>query len=739
MNIRKYYIITGMIFILVLVILLTALFYAVLIQQRLKTHTIDRQLNMDLSMELFNSSEELTRFARLFVITGKPVYRDMYYEVLDIRNGTVPRPENYSPAYWYLHDESFSSLQLERTTMRIPLNEQIMKGIDSNEEKALLVLSQKNSDHLVLMEERAFAIMKEVLNDNYKTSNPVKESKQARAVKLLFSKEYNAEKEMIMKPIQQFIQLQRNRTNDDIDYLETKLLYILIVVILGVLCSVLFIIYWIKNSIKMIYNPLSRLHYQLDSIIKGEYKSRCYNLPNNEIGFLGEHFNEIADQLEADQQKHHEAEALLRKSEENIRLLVDSAAEAMFGIDMDGKCTFANSVCVKLLGYDCAEDLIGKNIHNLMHHTSVTGEHINLDECKINQAFKHNKKIHADDDIFFRKNGSYFEVEYWSYPLITESEVTGAVVTFIDNTEKKRVHNNIRNEVNQLKTILQVSRVGTWEYDLETGIIKVNSAFREILGYSRPEMDSLRIKDFYSLIHSDDIEQLRIRFNKNYYSNNGKFHLEFRMKHNTAGWVWILGCGTLVCNWKTTKKHVITGTITDITLRKKEEEKILYMANHDALTGLPNRRSVKEKFVLLSALAQRRESKIGVFFIDLDKFKPVNDTYGHEFGDEVLRVIGARLKGIIRKSDMVSRLGGDEFVLLVNDLNDSDNHIVLKNKLINTISEVILYKGAEMRVEASIGCAVYPDDGKSFEELVEYADNSMYHDKKSKNYGATSR
>ncbi len=731
MSIRKYYILTGVIFISVLLAILATLLYAVFIQQQLNAGIMKRQNALDNSMELFHSSEELTRFARLYVITGNPIFKDMYYEVLDIRNGKVARPVDYSPAYWYLHDDSFSSPNLERTDNFRPLNSQIINSAASQEEKDLLILSQKNSDQLVLMEEEAFAMMSGLSRQSESGDVFTYLPKQAQAIKLLFSKEYNFEKQRIMKPIQKFIKLQRERVDSDVIFLETKLLCILIVAICGVVFWVGLTVFWIKKSIIMIHNPLNRMHLQINSLIDGDYSSRCDNLPNNEIGFLGEHFNEMADQLEADIQKHREAELILRKSEDNIRSLVDSSAEAVFGLDMEGKCTFANAVCVKLLGYDCAEDFIGKNIHDLIHHTSVSGKHIDFNECKINKAFKHNRKIHVADDVFFRKNGTYFEVEYWSYPLITESEITGAVVTFIDITKSKKVQNHIKDEIYHLKTILQVSRVGTWEYHIETGVVKVNNEFREILEYTLAEMDSIRIEDFYSLIHNEDIEKVKIILNENYYRASHDFHQEFRIRNKNAEWVWVLGCGTLVCNWKNKKMHVITGTITDITLRKNEEERVRYLADHDALTDLPNRRYIQEKFVLLESLAQRHKSKMAIFFIDLYKFKPVNDKYGHDFGDEVLRVVGARLKNIMRKSDIVARLGGDEFIVLSNDLKDINNLAVLKGKLVNVISEVIIFKGAEIRVGASIGTAVYPDNGQSFEVLVDYADNSMYIDKQS--------
>ena len=131
------------------------------------------------------------------------------------------------------------------------------------------------------------------------------------------------------------------------------------------------------------------------------------------------------------------AESELVYSEQKARLLLNSTAEAIYGLDYDGNCTFCNPSCVKMLGYDSAEELIGKVMHDLIHHTRPDGSPRPAADCPIHTTFRQGQKTHTDDDIMWRMDGTSFPVEYWSYPIQTGGEVVGTVVTFLDITERK--------------------------------------------------------------------------------------------------------------------------------------------------------------------------------------------------------------------------------------------------------------------------------------------------------------
>jgi diguanylate cyclase (GGDEF)-like protein/PAS domain S-box-containing protein len=171
------------------------------------------------------------------------------------------------------------------------------------------------------------------------------------------------------------------------------------------------------------------------------------------------------------------------------------------------------------------------------------------------------------------------------------------------------------------------------------------------------------------------------------------------------------------------------GVSRDVTPRKQAEERIQYLATHDSLTGLPNRVMFAELLNHVLALSRRNQRKFAVLFIDLDRFKFINDSLGHEAGDALLREVAKRLKESLRASDIVARLGGDEFVMLLQDLHSSEQAGVIARKLLSAVIKPIELNGQECRVTASIGISVFPDDALDESSLMMHADIAMYHAK----------
>jgi PAS domain S-box-containing protein len=142
--------------------------------------------------------------------------------------------------------------------------------------------------------------------------------------------------------------------------------------------------------------------------------------------------------------EEQDAQEALRQADELIRLLLDSTAEGIYGIDLDGNCTFANPACARLLGFESVDDLLGRQMHKLIHHTRVNGKPYPVDECRIYQAFRKGEGTHVDDEVMFCADGRPFPAEYWSYPMFRDDELVGCVVTFVDITERRRVEDELR-------------------------------------------------------------------------------------------------------------------------------------------------------------------------------------------------------------------------------------------------------------------------------------------------------
>jgi diguanylate cyclase (GGDEF)-like protein len=168
------------------------------------------------------------------------------------------------------------------------------------------------------------------------------------------------------------------------------------------------------------------------------------------------------------------------------------------------------------------------------------------------------------------------------------------------------------------------------------------------------------------------------------------------------------------------------GVFNDISSHKANEERLKFLATHDPLTGLPNRGEFERFCREAMARARRRGLRVAVLYVDLDNFKPVNDTYGHAIGDELLKTIGDRMKQAVRETDTVARIGGDEFSVLLADIEDMSSSYIVACKLLDALSQPVATRRGAHLVGASIGVSTYPDDGNDPQTLLRLADAAMY-------------
>lgn len=294
------------------------------------------------------------------------------------------------------------------------------------------------------------------------------------------------------------------------------------------------------------------------------------------------------------------AEKALQASREHLHTMMNAITEGLYGVDMQGCCTFVNAAFLRILGYEHEDEVLGKHVHTLIHHSHADGSPYPAQSCHMYQAFKIGGMVHCDNEVFWRKNGVAVPVEYWSHPILRHGAVVGAVATFLDISE-----------------------------------------------------------------------------------------------------------------------------------RKVKEQRIHQLAFYDVLTHLPNRRLLMERAEQALAVSARTDRYGALMLLDLDNFKKLNDSKGHDVGDLLLREVAQRLQQCVREGDTVARLGGDEFVVVLESL----SHLAAEagaqadtvaEKIRAALSERFLLQEHTHQTSSSIGVVMFRGHQESLDALLKYADIAMY-------------
>ena len=452
MNIRQTYKLFALAIALFFIVMGSVVFRLLTVQNEIAENERRRFISYRLIIEMYNSSEELTRMARSYVVTGDPVYEQRYHEILAIRNGERPRPELYSVTYWHLSGRGDNRPFAGGET--VPLRE-LMKREMTHRELDLVGKSLDKSDQLVAMEEQAFAAVKGLYDDGNGNFTVPGTPDRDYAIRLLFSDKYFEEKARIMEPLQQCIQEINTRITAMLRENAIKVRQNILLVLALVLLALLGIEMKVVHVFRKILHPLDLLRKRMTDFKSGRYDVRCEVLSANEIGEACVLFNNMAESLETDILMRKRAEATLKRSEEQVRLLLNSVAEGVYGIDIQGNCTWVNPSCLSMLGYSDASQLLGKNMHQLIRHSYPDKRPMPNEMCRIYRAFRKGESVSVDDEVLWKADGSSFPVEYFSCPQVADGKIIGAVVTFTDITRRKQAEAELAREYENLKNIFE--------------------------------------------------------------------------------------------------------------------------------------------------------------------------------------------------------------------------------------------------------------------------------------------
>jgi len=375
----------------------------------------------------------------------------------------------------------------------------------------------------------------------------------------------------------------------------------------------------------------------------------------------------------------------------------------------EGEVLKANPACAHIFGFDNLESFMKTSAIQLYQNSDDRKQHKAklLRNGKLNQTVLQMKKANNKPLALSVSSTLHYEN---NLPVWIDS-------TIQDISKQQRAE-----EILEMNSIV-------FEHTLEAvvisdenhNILTVNKAFTDITGYSKKEVSG---KDFAILWCDQKKKKEKCDNILDELHKNGSWQGEINKRHK-KGHRFPVHMSVIKGEKSNKLKHYIS-IFYDITYRKKSEDKLYQLAHFDTLTGLSNRHAFMGHLQESVEKSKRYETKCAVFFMDLDGFKSINDTYGHNAGDEVLSTTAARLKKIIRKTDLVARMGGDEFTVIIENFSDIRALNTLAQKMIETVSQSITLKEAKVNVTTSIGISIYPDDACDLDSVIRHADNAMY-------------
>ncbi|MEP6994571.1 MAG: EAL domain-containing protein [Acidobacteriota bacterium] len=410
------------------------------------------------------------------------------------------------------------------------------------------------------------------------------------------------------------------------------------------------------------------------------------------------------------------SEQALRDSEERFRRAALMSGDLIHELDRDNNRIVWFGDIDRIMGHDSEEfprtfDAWEKAIHPDDHSRVMASV---VKHWESGEPFSEEYRV-------VRKDGALLHWHHTGTLLRgTDGQPSRQVGTIMDVSGRRQIEEALRVSEQRYRMLFERNLAGVYRSTLDGRIVDCNESFARIFGYaSREEVLQQAAWDFYW--KPEDREAAVAKLLERQSLTN--YELCLRRKDGSS--VWVLESENLIED-ADGALSVIEGTTIDITERKRAEEQVKHLAFHDPLTNLPNRLLFNDRLTLAVAQAHRHNQRLAVLFLDLDRFKVINDSLGHSVGDELLRQVAERIQEHVREGDTVARLGGDEFTLLVPGISAEEDAAKIAGKICGAVHDPFWIDGRELFVTTSLGVSVYPSDGHDAETLVRNADSAMY-------------
>jgi diguanylate cyclase (GGDEF)-like protein/PAS domain S-box-containing protein len=402
--------------------------------------------------------------------------------------------------------------------------------------------------------------------------------------------------------------------------------------------------------------------------------------------------------------------------------LLDLAHDAIVVHDMENRIVFWNRAAEVMYGWP-ARSVLGLIPSELLSPDFIQPvEEINA------QLFQQG---HWGGDVVHHRNGgsSLLVNAHWTLQRNEDGSPARILGIYRDITERKQAESNLQLLTERLSLATAVAKVGVWDWDLAENMLTWDSTMFEM--YRMAPLVPMPYEKWARAVEPEDLPVVEATLHR-MISQKGQGFAEFRIRHSDGAVRYVSLAARVVLDEGRNVIRVI-GVNMDVTERKETERALResqshlsYSAQHDFLTGLPNRMLLNDRINQAIISASRADNKIGILFLDLDGFKHINDSLGHAIGDKLLQSIAKRLVKCVRATDTVSRQGGDEFIVLLSEMAHSEDAAITARRLLQAAEEVHSIDQNDLHVTASIGISVYPDDGVDAGTLVKNADTAMY-------------